>query len=170
MFGFASVQRRLHRSTGLRLLVCTLTLPMLLASASRAEVILIHEHCGALHFHFFDAPHSHGWHHEHDRDHESVPCLCDKPDSDSSSRDDDASPRGLIIRVHELPRASGASMVVTTGSSEGNGLVSAPTCGVLNASQTLQPERPPTRARDDTGPSDRNRVCAILLANHALLL
>jgi hypothetical protein len=168
---FASLQRRLLTSRGLRLLVSVLTLPMLLASASRAEVILVHNHCGTLHFHFFSDGHGHDWHHEHERDHESVPCLCKGTDRDESDADDDEdTPHGLIIHVHELPRAGSASPALKSGNTDRFEFVPELTWVVSGAAQTAQDGRPPARARDDTGPSDSSRVCAILLANHALLL
>lgn len=163
--------RRSHVSRGLRLLVSTLSLPMLLASASRAEVILIHNHCGSLHVHFFSNGHTHDWHHEHERDHEAVPCLCDSTASDASEHAADTqAPQGLLIHVQELPRPGTAPPTVTSPKPNGFELVPASIWLVQVSVQTADDERPPSRGCDDTGPLITSRVCAILLANHALLL
>jgi hypothetical protein len=170
LFGFASGQRRLYRSRGLRVLVCLLTLPMLLASASRAEVILVHDHCGSLHFHFFDAPHSQEWHHEHEHEHESVPCLCRSADETPSSHADETAPHGFLIHVHELLRASTSTPALIPKNPKGFEFVPASPWLVRASAQTTRDGHPPIRARDGTGPPPTSRVCAILLANHALLL
>lgn len=155
----------------MRLLVCTLTLPILLASASRAEVILVHNHCGSLHFHFFSDGHRHHWHHEHELDHESVPCLCETNAPGTSDRAaNEENPRGLIIHVHELPHPGTTTPTLTSANPDRIELFPVSICSMPESAHTALDGRPPSRARDHTHPQHSRRVRAILLANHALLL
>jgi hypothetical protein len=148
-----------------------LTFPMLLASAARAEVILIHNHCGHLHFHFLSDPRSHDWHYEHEHDHETAPCHCKRPGSDTSNRaGGDEAPHGLIIHVHELPRPGSASPTLMPENPDGHELVAVPSRVAQASAATAQGRNTPSRARDGTGPPDCGRARSILLTNHALLL